>query len=721
MRKHSLHGIRASLLLTTCLCGMTTELTAQDAGEFTDLGTIYIQADGRGEDIKEQPRAMSVIQADTLPQGEIESGAGIATGSPGVVFSGFGQPGTDFVKIRGVGALGYPLSASDQLVAFSVDEVPTSALGFPPTLFDMEQIEVLRGPQGTLFGRNALAGGVNFVTAKADGERIRKFGIAAGSDGYINSELVFGDWIAEDRVAIRAALRFSDYDGAIPNTNAGGELGGASAKAGRLSLAAYTENGWDISLMLQADEEERHNSFQILYENPDYPVSGESRVPSNSRENKQAVLRLERDFEAFKFTSITGYQSQKLEGISGYYDIYLYSAFTGLPPSSFVKTDEDFFQSFLEDEKIFSQEFRLSSHEDSLISWVAGLNYMWSDYHGVRTSKDDFNPSSNGVTDVTIETKTWSIFADATWPVSDRLRLSGGLRYGSEKQSVDGNYVSNGFPGTVASYAQSHSISDTSLTGRLGLSYDFNDELTGYFSASHGYAAGGYEKLLIGSATGVATLPFAPATNNAFEAGLKYRSNDGAVNATVSAFYNDVKDGQIFAYAFSGPSVVYFFDNQDYRTYGLEADADVQISSDLTLRGSLALLNSKFVNVQPTSTTGAVNGNKVPLAPDVTATLGLDYNIDATRLGLEGDMTFSADWSYVGKRQADQANSFEIPAYDLVNLRLGWKRGNTSAFLFANNVFDKRPIYYASTYTPDAHAVSVGQGRVIGLGFTTEF
>ena len=662
-----------------------------------------------------------MITGSNLPTGEIEVGASISNQSPGLTFSGFGQPGTDFLKIRGVGAIGYPLSASDQLVGFSVDEVPTSMFGFPPAMFDMEQIEVVRGPQGTLFGRNALAGGVNFVTGKANGERVRRFGLSVGSDGYVNSELVFGDWIVDDKVALRTALRFSDYKGTIPNTNVGGTLGGANIAAGRLSLAAYTDSGWDLSLMLQTDTEERFNSFQILYENPDYPVSGESRIPENSRKNRQATLRLTKDFEHTRFTSLTGYQSQDMFGKSGYYDIYLFGAAFGLPPAAFVRADDAYFQEYTETESIFSQEFRLSSLEGSAISWVAGLNYMLSDYDGLRVSTDDFNVTSNGTTDVNIRTESWSAFADATWPVSERLRLSGGLRYGYEKQSVEGDYVTNGFPGSVATYSQSTSISDTYLTGRLGLSYDITKDLAGYVSASRGYAAGGYEKLLIGSSTGVETLPFASSTNDAFEAGLKYRSAEGRINANISAFHNNVADGQIFDFAFSGPTVVYFFANQDYRTKGLEADADILLTPDLKLRGSIALVDSEFVNVSATSTTGAVNGNKVPLAPEITATLGLDYRFDANAIGLSGEFTLSADWTHVGARQADQANSFEIPEYDLVNLRFNWQRGATDFYLFANNVFDERPIYYAATYAPTVHSVALGQGRVVGFGLTTEF
>ncbi|MEM1431698.1 MAG: TonB-dependent receptor, partial [Pseudomonadota bacterium] len=442
--------LRALLLCTVaCWAGMAAQSTAQDAPNSASflLDPIFVQFDRRNEDLQEQPRAVTVIGAEDFPLGEIEAGAALANRTPGVTFNGFGQPGTDFLKIRGVGALGYPLSASDQLVGFSIDEVPTSMFGFPPTLFDMDQVEVVRGPQGTLFGRNALAGGVNFVPNKADGSRVREFELAVGTDGYVLADLTVGDWLIEDSLAARLALHFSDYDGTIENTNVGGTLGGSSEIGGRLSLTAFTDNGWTISAMAQADDQERNNSFQIYYENPDFPVSGESKVPANTRDNRQFTLRLEREFEHFAFTSLTGWQNQELVNSPGYYDIYLFSAFTGLPEEFFIKDDPSYFRDIVEEETIISQEFRLSSLEGSEVSWVAGANFMLSDYSGLRDARDDFNTTSNGRTDVDIETRSWSVFADATLPVGDRLRLSAGLRYGYEKQEVRGEYVSNGFPG----------------------------------------------------------------------------------------------------------------------------------------------------------------------------------------------------------------------------------------------------------------------------------
>jgi len=685
-----------------------------------ELDPIYIHADRRSEKLQAQPRSVTLLNQTDLEKTPTEPGAGIALGSPGLVFSGFGQPGTDFLNIRGVGPLGYPLSASDYTVGYSVNEVPTSTFGFPPSLFDMEQVEVIRGPQGTLFGRNSLGGGLNFVPRAADGSRDRSFASEVGSDGHMMADLAAGGWIQDDTLAGRIALRFQDFDGDVPNTVAKGTEGSASLSAARLSLAKYTETGWILSAMLQADHNKSHNSYLLYHQHPNFPESGSDRIPSHTRDNRQVILTAEKEYGKLLFTSLTGFQKQDLKGNVGASDAYLFSAMTGLEPSAFIDPRTDYFLTD-ETEDILSQELRLSNDGQGMLSWVVGTNYFRSDYEGQRNAKSRSQPTSNGLTDVLIDTEAWSVFADATWSLQERLRLSGGIRHGWEKQSVKGHYVSNGFLGTVPSFRQSDRIEDSYTTGRLGLSYDVNNSVTGYLSLAHGYAAGGYEKLLVGSATGTKTDPFEAATIDTWEAGLKDAAADGRLHVNLALFHNDVKKGQMFDYAFSNGQVFYTFTNQDYRSYGIELDGVYQITDALQLRSSLTLLESQLRNVSASTNTGAENGNKVPLTPATMATLGADYSLSAEGLKLPGRLMVSADWSYIGAREADVANRFSLPFYEVVNARLSWQPSTANFYAFARNIFDERPVHFGSQYTPDVHSVSVGAGRVLGLGMRLEF
>ncbi len=164
-----------------------------------------------------------------------------------------------------------------------------------------------------------------------------------------------------------------------------------------------------------------------------------------------------------------------------------------------------------------------------------------------------------------------------------------------------------------------------------------------------------------------------------------------------------------------------FFDNQDYRSYGAELELQADLSPNLRLRGALGYTETEIRNVSPTSVTRAVNGNEVPNIPNITASLGIEYRQDLALFGTTGEFVFNGDVSHVGARQADVANSFEIDSYTVTDLQVGWDRGNIELYAYARNVFDERPIYFTSVFSPNANAAIVGRGRQLGIGARWEW
>lgn len=701
----------ARLLSSAAL--IATPALAQDSEPLV-LDTVVITVNKRAEDAMRLPQSLTVLEADSLSPAALEPAAEIARRTPGFVYSGFGQPGTEFGVIRGIGPLGYPLSADDSTIAYSFAGVPTTNFGFPPAMFDMARAEIARGPQGTMFGRNALAGGIDFVPRDADGTPGGSLRAEIGSDGHRLAELTYGGWLVPDALAGRIALQFRDFDGDVPNVIAGGTEGGSELSGGRITLKGFTQDGWEISLLAQADDQTRHNSYTLLYETEPFPQSGADKIPLNTRDNRQAVLKVERDFDGFRFTSLSSIQNMTLVGDVDGSDSLLFAGFTGYPPEFFTDPSTDYTR-LREDQRVLSHEFRLSSLDGAALSWVAGVNWLRTEYDGHRVAENALNLYSNGTTDVRIVSEAVSAFVDATMPLNDRTRLTGGLRYTHETQDVASFYVGNGYPGSVAAFDQSAGISDSQLTGRLSLAHDFSDELMGYVGASTGYAAGGYERLVLASAVGLATEPFRPAKSRSIEAGLKYQSADGRLRASGSLFMNKVKDGQLFTFEAVPQGFRYFFTNQDYESHGAEFEAEFAATDALRLRGGIGLLDSKLVNAPEGS---ARAGKEIPLAARVTASLGVEYTIATAR----GDLRLAADWAHVGSRMSDVDNTWKIPSYDIVNTRVSWDISDSHMlYAFADNMFDERPVHFGSTYTPDAHSVSVGPGRVVGLGLAMTF
>lgn len=238
------------------------------------LEPITITARKRSESAYDVPLSLNVVGPDEMPKGSIDQNSDIARETPNFNFVNFGGPGGNFGTMRGIGPLGSPLNSLDNTIGFSVDGIPTSSFGFAPTLMDFQQVEVSRGPQGTLFGRNALAGAVNVVNKPADGKR--EFGLTGevGTDGYRILEGVAGGWLVPDRLAGRGVLRFQNFDGDIPNSVIDRDEGAAKVSAGRGTLTFTPDDTLNISVTGGFDFDKRTDPLYLWKEHPNFPVSG---------------------------------------------------------------------------------------------------------------------------------------------------------------------------------------------------------------------------------------------------------------------------------------------------------------------------------------------------------------------------------------------------------------------------------------------------------------
>ncbi|MBB4096199.1 TonB-dependent receptor [Brucella pecoris] len=690
-------------------------ISAQETVENTGtvLDTITITARKRAESVHDVPISVTVKESGDLAVGTIDTGADLARETPNFNFVDFAGPGGNYATMRGIGPLGSPLNSLDNTIGFSVDGVPTSSFGFSPTLMDVERVEVLRGPQGTMFGRNALGGAVNVINKPADGTREFRLNTEYGSDNYALAEAIAGGWIVPDQLAGRGVLRFQNFDGDIPNPILDRTEGAARVQAGRGTVTYTPDNTLTMTLSGGFDFDKRTNPLYLLKEHPDYPISGVDVPQYGKREMGYGNFTVTKDFENFSLTSITGYQHIDVSIMTDDAEGFLYDvAYPGMgvdynQPGLFYGTS-------YETEKLFTQEVRLNSTEGSPVSWVAGVSYFRSDYTMDRDQTNLFSSTLNGANDTDILSQTWAAFGDISVPLSDRLTASGGLRIAHDRQEMDSLFVSNGFPGTVPSFAQDRSFEDTYLTGRAALSWKWNDDLISYASIARGYASGGFERYTSNAANGIASDPFLPSTVWTYEIGTKTMLLDQRVELNGSLFYNDVKDGQVTT--FDPTTFIVGFANQDYRSYGFELEGKFTITENWALTGGIGVSRSELRDVDPNTITGAVNGNAVPNSPEFTANLGVEFSKAVTLFGMDGRVAAAADYQYVGTREADIQNSFKLNDYHLVNLRVGLEQDNRSVYAFARNVFDERPEFFGSTFGPTAHSLIIGRGRVIGVG-----
>lgn len=715
--------IRAMLLCSSSFLAFAAPAAAQQAplpggaqppqaaAPSLTLPPVTVTALKRVESAEDMAASVTVVTLDDTPflGTAIDAGTAITRAAPNVQFGGFGQPGNDYVSIRGIGPLGQPANSLDNTVGFSTNGVGTSAFGFPPSLLDVDRVEVLRGPQGTLFGRNALGGAINVVTKPADGTREFRLTGELGTEGHAMTEAKAGGWLLPGVLAGRAAIRYQQLDGDIPNDIAGGDEGGSRLGAARGTLRFTPNDRFSANFVTSYDQDERRSSFAMLREVSGYPRSGADIIPLNERGRSDTSLEMSYKFDALTLTSVSGYQNIELDGRYDLTDANVFRKAYGFVPAKgadLTLVDEG--------EQIINQELRINSPEDARISWVAGLNYFSSNYDRVNDSVSSFSPYASGVFDTKIDSRTVSAFGDVSVPVTDRLTLSGGVRVSRDDQDLSVRYTGRGFPGTVAAFRQDSSISDTYVTGRLGASYDWTDAFTTYASVARGYASGGFGRSTINAAIGKDTTAFQASEGLTYETGIKTKMLGGRVENTFGLFYNDISKGQLVSFDSSTFPVAFTFVNQDYDSYGLEWEGRALLTETLSLSGGVGLTKSKLKNTATNAALRIREGNRVPGTPRLTANAEITWDF------LQ-DFSASAQYQFVGSRSVDVQNSYDLASYNMVNLRLGWGDEDFSVYTFANNLLDERPEYNGATYSDTVHSVGVGPGRVIGLGISKTF
>ncbi|MGB3877052.1 MAG: TonB-dependent receptor [Shinella zoogloeoides] len=716
---------RARLISTTALAALGIAVAAgepvaaQEAEETTTLEAVVVTGTKRPQDDASLPVATTILGPENVKPSSLDPVGDVARQTPGTNFMDFGRFGESYMTMRGLSTLGSAMNSLDSVIGLSVDGIPTtlSAIGAP--FLDVEQVEVLRGPQGTTFGRNAFAGAINVVSKPADGTKETIVSTEIGSDGHAFIEGTTGGWLIDDLVAGRATLRFQKFDGDIPNPITGKDEGGAKLGAARGTLRITPDDSFTIDITGGFSRDTRHNSAFLLLESPDFPISGADTTPVNRQQIAHGSIKLTKEFEPFILTSTTSYQDIKLHNTGDFTDAFIFSNATGLPPSFF--NDPNAQKVVFDDhERIFNQEVRLNSHEDAAVQWVVGANYFKSDFTTHRVQDvGSYSPTLNGTFDNAIDSETIAAFADAAVPLDERFTLSGGLRLAHDRQTLDANYVSNGFPGTIPAFAQTNSFSDTYLTGRMALSYKWNDRAMSYASVARGYSSGGFEKTTAYAGFGLPSTPFLPATSWTYEIGTKAELTD-AIRVSGAIFYNDVKDGQLTG--FDPGTLLPFMTNQAFQSYGVEANVTATVADGLDFTVGGALINSRLVDVTPQSAlAGALEGNKVPQVPGFSANLGVTYRTEADALGFAGEFFVGANYQYVGTRYSDIQNSAKMAAYHIVNAELGWEKDNLKVYAFGRNLLDERPLSYAFTYAPGTTAAYIGRGRVVGLGATIKW
>jgi iron complex outermembrane receptor protein len=681
------------------------------------LQTITVTAERRLENIRDVPSSVSALQGEIL---EVLNSGGqdirlLSGRVPSLnIESSFGRAFPRFY-IRGIGNTDFDLNASQPVSLVYDDVVQENPIlkGFP--VFDMAQIEVLNGPQGTLFGRNSPAGVVKFESAKP-GKKFEGYGIASiGRYSAFNLEGAVNVPVS-DMFSLRVAAQSQNRSDWVKNTNASGptkDLEGYNDNAVRVqALLAPTK---DLSVLFNLHHRKLEGSARVFRANIIRPGSNdlvagfdETKVSQdgiNSQDvtNTGGSIKLRYDFAGMALTSITGYET--VESFSrgdidgGYGAVFLGpgNSGPGLIPFDAESADG------LPSHKQFTQEFRLESTGSGAIKWLAGLYYF-----DEKLKIDSFNYSSiggntqNGYATQDQDNKAYAAFGSVNVDVSESIKLRGGVRYTKDKKDYFADRITPP-PFSSPFIGRRTAETDASNTsGDFSASYALDKNSNVYARVATGFRAPSIQgRLLFGDQLSVARSEKV----TSYEAGYKADLLDRRARVAFSVFSYEIKDQQLTVV---GGSTNFNTLINVPKTTGSGFEFSTQLAATenlmLSLGGSYnstkikapgqtvaACGQNQCTVTDPTTTVGGVtlaliDGNPLPQAPKTTLNGTARYSFPLAG----GDFSVLADVTYRSKINFFLYESTEFTGKALTELGLragyGFGNGKYEAAAFVRNV-----------------------------------
>nr|WP_081382323.1 TonB-dependent receptor [Rhodovulum visakhapatnamense] len=706
---------------------------AQDDDAFF-LGDIVITGTKRDEKLKDIPGSVSVVTSEQMEDRGITDGASAAAGIPGASLYSYGDRTNSFITMRGVGPILMPLSPDDSSVLTFVDGAPLMLEQSASSYLDLEQIEVLKGPQSTLFGRNTSGGAINLVPALPSDTYGGSLTAEMGPDGLYRTEAVANVPIVPGILSSRLALRFSGIDGYVANT-AGPELGGEDVVTGRASLLYTPSDETSVLFTYSAENADVTPAYYVPQFGNDDPLDATQSFSTDDSRSRQAMLKITHDFERLSFTSQTSYNSYKTSN-SYQGDHRLFSAITGLAESAFEDRDDNFMD-WDKDQTRLTQELRFSSLPGDRIGWVAGAVFYRDDYEMANdTHIAAYGATQAGYSTYRQVTTGAALFGDVSVPLSDRLTASGGLRLTREEKDFDGTFDARGYDSVYSGMLSSFSESDESTyefwTGKAALNYEWSPDFSTYASVSRGYKSGGYGFYNTYMAYGIPRSSYKPTETLSYEIGTRASLLGGRLDLSGAAFFIDMNDEQVMLYNYD---LTTSNANLDAESRGVELNAGWRLSDQWRLDTGAAYTRTKITEVPADAATnnpGLAAGNRLPNTPEWSMTFNLGYDAPASALGWTGPRApdrihAQIGYSYLGTRYFDAANAGKLDPVNLVSARVGFDWGNTQVYIFGRNLLDEKYLTVrqpygtaAGTSTP-AYGVTQDRGRVLGVGMTVTF
>jgi iron complex outermembrane receptor protein len=659
----------------------------QTPDDSAQLGDITITAQRTSQSLQDVPIAVSAVTADNLVSRGMTDTRSIGMSVPNLTLSENGVSVTPF--LRGVGS-NQSNPNDEPSVATYIDGVYIpSPTGNIFSFNNIERIEVLKGPQGTLFGRNATGGVIQIITRDPQHDPSLEASVGYGTHNILEGSAYATTGLGPNAAIDLAVVYDNNFDGFGRDIVRNQDIFRREEFAARSKLLITP--GPSTEIRLSADYS-RLNSTGTDYQLAQGVIGadGVSTYPGRRRtatdfqntgdnEVYGASLRIDQNLGFARLVSISGYRH-----VVG--DFHLDQ---DASPTPIVRA---FINQFARN---YSQEVQLLSPTGSNVTWLLGGYYFNGRFAYTPLRIEGF--AAAPFADVELfgsqNTDSYSGYGQATFSLLPATHLTLGLRYTHEKQSTTGRTETSALGVLVPDIPQQQSFDK--LTWRIALDHQFTPDILAYASYNRGIKSGGFNMINAG------TPGYAPEVLDAYEVGLKTEFLNRTIRFNTAFFFYDYKNIQVFN--ITGGGAVLTQNAAAAHVYGLDADLAWRVTPRFTLTAGLGILHSEYTNfpnatftpaspLQGPQTRGDASGNELIYAPNLSASLAMDYRIPTST----GEFRLNFAVSYRDSVFVSADNRFQIPSYFLANASIGWTSRNDrfGVRLWVRNLFNED--YYAN-------------------------
>ena len=658
-----------SLVLIVPGFGPQPVYAQQETGADSVIEEIIVTSRYRAEKLSDVPDSITAFTAEDIERHRIERINRVASLTPNLRFSDDQEVGVSTLVIRGVRQ---NRGTGQPPVSFRVDGVSaTNNLLTTQDLPDIESVDVLRGPQGALYGRNAIGGAILVSTRQPTVEPEYRFRVSAAEGNDFTVAASASGPLTDESMLYRASVQVQDRDGQLKNAYLGNQKVDFKQSATfRGRLLYKPAERLSVDLRGQYSDQEGGSGYfmpgsegvlplpppaaPIFFGNPVYEIQS-NRIGESFVKFAETSAKIDYEFDWGTLTSIT--------------------SFTDVESGNDQDLDQTLFDAIniivIDDSTTFAQEFRLGSGVDSEMRWVTGVYFFNQDRFRSLATTFLGTPVPPAAQDLKLE--NYAAFGNLSYDLSDDLELTLAFRYDVEKPEDT---------------TQGRSKTFRELQPKASLAYNFREGLLAYLTIGKGFRAGGFNNLSAGS-------NFAPGFDKeslvSYELGMKGSANNGRLRGALSFFYTDYTDQQYFLFDQTGTQANINVPKSEI--FGGEIEIEAMPTDSLQLSLGFGFTDSKIKEYEDIAgvlvPASAIVGSKVPGAPVWSLNLGLQHQME---LSSTLDLVSRLDYEHRDKTYWTLDNLDTQSAYDLVNLSVSLEKERWATRLYVNNLFDEEYI-----------------------------